>query len=159
MPAIVLEILKYVFLVILYIFVARAIRAAYQELRPSTSRQAPPRRAPAPAPSRSAPPKRSGSKKSPRKLAVVEGDSLKGKSFPLEDELIVGRADKCHIKIDDPYASQMHARIYSKDSAYVVEDLGSTNGTYVNRRRITDATELHKGDQIKIGKTVMELRR
>ena len=158
MPAIVLVILKYVFLVILYIFVARAVRAVYQELRPAP-RGAPARRAPAPAPQRPAPQRRKTARRAPRKLSVVEGDSLKGQSFELSDELILGRADKCHIKIEDPYASQVHARVYAKGDGFVVEDLGSTNGTYVNRRRIASATELQRGDQIKIGKTVLELRK
>lgn len=158
MPAVVLIILKYVFLVILYIFVARAVRAVYQELRPA-ARPAPSQPAPAPSQQRSTTSKRKSAKKSPRKLAVIEGDSLKGKSFELGDELIIGRADKCHIKIEDPYASQVHARVYPKGDSFMVEDLGSTNGTYVNRRRISSALGLQRGDQIKIGKTVMELRK
>ena len=92
-------------------------------------------------------------------MAIVEGRSSKGKSFELGDELIIGRADKCHIVLDDTYVSQMHARIFPRDGTVMLEDLGSTNGTYLNRRRITGTTELHRGDQIKIGKTVMELRR
>ena len=98
-------------------------------------------------------------KKAPRKLAVVEGDSLKGKSFGLGDELLVGRADKCQLVLQDTYVSQVHARIFPRGEGVVVEDLGSTNGTYLNRRRITSATELQRGDQVKIGKTVLEVRK
>ena len=72
---------------------------------------------------------------------------------------MIGRADKCHIVLDDTYVSQMHARIFQRDGSVMVEDLGSTNGTYLNRRRITGPTELQRGDKVKIGKTVMELRR
>jgi pSer/pThr/pTyr-binding forkhead associated (FHA) protein len=61
--------------------------------------------------------------------------------------------------LDDTYVSQVHARIFAKNGGYMVEDLGSTNGTYVNRRRITSPTEVQRGDQVKIGKTVMELRK
>jgi len=156
MPQLVLELLKYVFLAMLYIFIARAVKAVYVELRPQpTGRRPSGRRAQAPDPAR--PASRKG--KAARKVAIVEGASSKGKSFELGDELIIGRADKCHIVLDDTYVSQMHARIYPRDGTVMLEDLGSTNGTYLNRRRITGTTELHRGDQVKIGKTVLELRR
>ncbi|MGH2752461.1 MAG: FHA domain-containing protein FhaB/FipA [Actinomycetota bacterium] len=153
MPQLVLELLKYVFLIVLYIFVARAVKVVYLELRPSPARSGA-SRAPAPAPR--SPSKRP--KKAPRKLSVIEGP-LKGKSYELGDELTVGRAEKCHIVVDDTYVSQVHARFYANGESYVVEDLGSTNGTYVNRRRITSPTELSRGDRVKIGKTVLELRK
>jgi hypothetical protein len=156
MPNLVLDLLKYAFLAVLYIFLARAVKAIYLELRPPTARRPAPQRTPAPQASR--PPARR-SKKTPRRLAIVEGDNLKGKSMPLTDELIVGRADKCHLVLDDTYVSQVHARIFAKGDSYLVEDLGSTNGTYLNRRRITAPAELHRGDQVKIGKTVMEVRK
>lgn len=151
MPTIVLDLLKYLFLVVLYIFVARAVRAVYLELKPAA---APVPRAPAPARA----PGRKG--KAPRRVAVVEGEALRGKSFELSDELTIGRAEKCHLVLgDDPYVSQVHARIFVKDGAVMVEDLGSTNGTYLNRRRITAPVEAQRGDRVKIGKTVLELKR
>jgi pSer/pThr/pTyr-binding forkhead associated (FHA) protein len=156
MPVLVLDLLKYAFLIVLYIFIARAVKAVYIELRPQSGRQRTGKAAAAPAPARQSGRK---SKRAARRLAVVEGDSHKGKSFDLGDELVIGRSEKSHIVLDDTYVSQVHARIYSKDDKFMLEDLGSTNGTYLNRRRITGTTELHKGDQIKIGKTVLELRR
>lgn len=153
MPAIVLELLKYVFLAVLYIFVGRAIRAIYLELRvdaPKSKRQG------KAAPAR---PQNRKPGKAPRKVAIVEGDQLKGKSFELGSELVIGRADKCHIKLDDTYVSQIHARVFQKDGNFMVEDMGSTNGTYLNRTRVTGPTEVQRGDRIKIGKTVMELRK
>jgi pSer/pThr/pTyr-binding forkhead associated (FHA) protein len=152
-PQLVLDLLKYVFLAVLYIFVWRSVRAVLAELRPQ-ARAAPARR-PAPTPSRP-PPKRN---KPPGKVAVVEGSALKGKAFELTDELLIGRADKCHLVLDDNYVSQVHARIFARNGAYMIEDLGSTNGTYLNRKRITSPVELQRGDQVKIGKTVMEMRR
>jgi pSer/pThr/pTyr-binding forkhead associated (FHA) protein len=154
-PDLVLELLKYVFLAVLYIFVARAVRAVYLELRPAAS-QRPSRREPAPAPAR--PPSRR-TKKAPKKAAVVEGGNLKGKSFDLGDELIVGRAEKCHVVLDDSYVSQMHARIFAKDDVYMLEDMGSTNGTYLNRQKVTTPTEVQRGDRVKIGRTVLEMRK
>jgi hypothetical protein len=153
MPNLVLELLKYAFLAILYIFVARAVKAIYLELRAPNPRRASARsQAPARPPTRR-------TKKPPRKLTIVESEAMKGKSFDVGEELVVGRAEKCHIVLDDTYVSQMHARIFSKGETLMVEDLGSTNGTYLNRRRITSPSELQRGDHVKIGKTVMELRK
>jgi pSer/pThr/pTyr-binding forkhead associated (FHA) protein len=153
-PDLVLELLKYVFLAVLYIFVARAVRAIYLELKPAGSTRAARQSAPAPA----RPPSRRA-KKSPKKAAVVEGGNLKGKSFDLGSELIVGRSDKCHVVLDDTYVSQMHARIYAKDDSYMLEDLGSTNGTYLNRQKVTAPAEVQRGDRVKIGRTVLEMRK
>lgn len=152
MPTIVLELLKYVFLAILYIFMARAVRAIYLELKPPTSRRASRAKAPP-----KAQPKRS--KKAPRSLKVIEGEGLKGKTFDLEADLLIGRGDNCQIKVDDAYASQVHARLFRRGDSVMVEDMGSTNGTYLNRQKVTTPTEIFKGDRVKVGKTVLELRR
>lgn len=148
MPEIVLVLLKYAFLVVLYIFISRAVRATYVELQPASSGSAPaaPR----------APQRRT--KKVPRKAVVTEGPK-KGQAFELNKELTIGRADKCQLVLDDTYVSQVHARIFPKGDGFALEDLGSTNGTYLNRRRITAPVELQRGDLIKIGKTILELRK
>ncbi|MBA3431687.1 MAG: FHA domain-containing protein, partial [Actinobacteria bacterium] len=98
-------------------------------------------------------------KKAPGKAAVVEGENLLGKTFPLDGELTIGRAEKCSVVLDDAYVSQMHARIFQRGDGLMVEDMGSTNGTYLNRRRLTAPAELQRGDRIKIGKTVLEMRK
>lgn len=154
MPDLVLVLLKYVFLAVLYIFIARAVRAIYLELRPVGRPASGSRRSSAPTPA----PQSRGKKKGVTKAAIIEGDK-KGRTISLTDELIIGRGEKCHLVLDDTYVSQTHARIFSKDGIYQVEDLGSTNGTYLNRRRITSATELQRGDHVKIGKSVLEMRR
>jgi hypothetical protein len=150
MPVLVLDLLKYAILAILYIFIARVVKAVYVELRPEATRRRP-SGAPAPAPARR-------SRKSANRVAVVEG-ALKGKSFEVGNELTIGRAEKCHITLDDTYVSQVHARIFSRDDTVMVEDLGSTNGTYLNRHRLGAPAELQRGDQLKIGKTVLEMRK
>ena len=153
MPEIVLDLLKFLFLGILYIFIARAVRVINQELKGATAGPAP-ARASAPAPA-----KRSKTKaKAPSKAAIVEGDK-KGATLDLGDELIVGRGEKCRLVLDDTYVSTVHARIFAKGDTYMLEDLGSTNGTYLNRRRVTSQVEVHRGDQVKIGKTVLEMRK
>lgn len=153
MPDLVLLILKYVFLAILWIFVARAVRAVMIELRPAKAQ------APASASAPSQPPPRRTSKP-PGKVVVIEGTSLKGKTFPLTGELTIGRSDQCKVRVEgDTYVSSVHARIFQRDGSYMVEDLGSTNGTYLNRRRITAPAELQRGDRVKVGKTVLEMRK
>jgi pSer/pThr/pTyr-binding forkhead associated (FHA) protein len=150
MPVLVLDLLKYVFLAVLYIFIARAVRAVYVELKPAS--------ATVPSVSSSARPQNRKAKKGPTKVAVIEGPA-RGKTLEVTDELIIGRGEKSHLVLDDTYVSQVHARIFKKGDATMLEDLGSTNGTYLNRRRITSPTELQRGDRVKIGKTVLEMRR
>ena len=155
MPTIVLDLLKYVFLAVLYLFMARAVRAIILELRPAPSA----RSAPAPRRAQAQRPQAKKSKKAPRKLVAVEGDGVKGKTWDLTEELLLGRGERCNVMLEDAYASQVHARIFSRDEKVFVEDMGSTNGTYLNRQKLTSPTELQRGDRVKIGKTVLELRR
>ena len=156
MPNLVLDLLKYVFLAVLYIFMWFVVKAVLNEMRPQRRAR---RAAPQPVKTPTRPPSRRAAKKAPRHLAIIDGSALKGKTYELGDEMVIGRADRCHLVLDDTYVSQMHARIFARNGSYLLEDLGSTNGTYLNRRRITSPAELHRGDQVKIGKTVMELRR
>ena len=71
---------------------------------------------------------------------------------------VVGRSPDSDISIDDPYASEFHARVGLQDGKVVVHDLGSTNGTYVNGRRVTSPTSVSRGDTVQIGKTTLEVR-
>lgn len=155
MPVLVLDVLKYAFLAILYLFVARAVKAIYVEIRP----QAPGGRAPKSSAKGASerPPKRT--KKPTRTVAVIEDEKLKGKTFAVDGELFIGRSSDSDITLDVSYVSSKHARLFVRDEKCMLEDLGSTNGTYLNRRRITAPTELQRGDQIKIGRTIMEMRK
>ena len=71
---------------------------------------------------------------------------------------VVGRSPDADITIDDPYASEFHARVGTSDDKVVIHDLGSTNGTYVNGRRVTSPTTVSRGDTVQIGKTTLEVR-
>jgi len=94
-----------------------------------------------------------------RTLYVSEG-SLQGTSVNLAGAPItIGRSPECTLVIDDDYASSHHARIYAHNDGWVVEDLGSTNGTYLRNKRVTGPTVVPVGMQIRIGKTVFELRK
>ena len=59
----------------------------------------------------------------------------------------------------DTFVSQLHARLYRRDGRMWVEDLGSTNGTYVNSKRLTSPLSLRRGDRVQVGRTVLELTR
>ncbi|MFF9485791.1 MULTISPECIES: FHA domain-containing protein FhaB/FipA [unclassified Streptomyces] len=96
----------------------------------------------------------------PTKLVVTEG-TLTGTTVALQGQTItLGRAHDSTIVLDDDYASSRHARIYpDRDGQWIVEDLGSTNGTYLDRNRLTTPTPISLGAPIRIGKTVIELRK
>ena len=75
-------------------------------------------------------------------LIVRTPETLSGQRHELTEEITIGRAATCEVTIDDSYASQIHARIFRRDSEHVLEDLGSTNGTYLNRQKVSSATNL-----------------
>lgn len=94
-----------------------------------------------------------------RSLLVTDG-SLKGTAVTLGSTAItIGRSPDSTLVIDDDYASNHHARVYPHNDTWVVEDLGSTNGTYLQRSRVQAATVVPIGVPIRIGKTVLELRK
>ncbi len=91
-------------------------------------------------------------------LTVLEPPNEAGRQFQVIGETTIGRAAGCQVTLDDTFMSQLHARIYPTGDGVAVEDLGSTNGTYVNRHRVTAPTIALPGDQIQFGGIVMELR-
>ena len=103
--------------------------------------------------------KAKAAKNAPKSLVVVEGP-LKGTIIPLgQADITIGRAPDSTIVLDDDYASSNHARISFVDGSWIVQDLGSTNGTWIDRARITNPVTLTPGHQIKVGRTVLELQR
>jgi hypothetical protein len=166
MPAPALRFLEYVFLALLYLFFLRVTRAVWVELREPRLVPASPRTAGAApggngsvAPS---PQARDGSKRkaSASRLVVVAPEHQKGTSYPLADELTVGRASGCAVGLmDDNFVSQVHARVFRRGDDYWVEDLGSTNGTLLNGRRLTGPAPVRKGDRVQVGRTILELAR
>jgi hypothetical protein len=102
---------------------------------------------------------KSSRKGSARQLMVLEG-SLAGTSITLgTTPITVGRSPDCTVVIDDDYASNHHARISPHESGWIIEDLGSTNGTYLRSTRVTGAMSVPLSTPIRVGKTVMELRK
>jgi pSer/pThr/pTyr-binding forkhead associated (FHA) protein len=106
-------------------------------------------------------PPRSGrnNRSEPSRLLVTSG-ALAGTSLGLTGQQItVGRANDATLVLNDDYASSRHARLFPQDGQWIVEDLGSTNGTYIDRQKVTQPTPVPVGVPIRIGKTVLELRR
>lgn len=98
-------------------------------------------------------------RRGPAVLIVVEG-ALRGTTIPLKQAgVLLGRNPECTLVLDDEYASGRHARIFHNDGGWFVEDLGSTNGTYVAGERLTEPRSVQEGTQLRIGTTVLELRR
>ena len=88
-----------------------------------------------------------------------EPDGAKPRTFKLAASMLVGRAPECDIKVDDTYASQQHARLFGRQGGWYVEDLGSTNGTFVNDQRLAAPALVQPGDKIRVGTTMLELKR
>jgi pSer/pThr/pTyr-binding forkhead associated (FHA) protein len=152
MPPFVLTVLKIVLLLLLYFFVWRAVRAVVLDLTEGPRRE---RRA------RPAEPKarRARSRGAPAKLVVLNDRGGRVSSHRLSGTIQIGRASSCDIRPDDTYVSQLHAKISNRNGSWVVEDLGSTNGTYLNQRKVTAPTAISPGDRIRVGKTVVEVRK
>jgi len=95
----------------------------------------------------------------PTKLQVVSGPNT-GQSVPLGDHpILLGRGTDAAIRLDDDYVSTRHARFATNGDQWFVEDLGSTNGTYLGTQRVTSPVPVGMGMQVRLGKTVVELRK
>ena len=150
----VLTVLKFCFLALLYLFLYRVVRLTLRELRaPALTAEpagvptvAPPRREREPEPRAAA------------RLRILEPASRRGETHTIDREVTVGRGGGCALVLsDDTYVSQLHARLFQQNGEGYVEDLGSTNGTYVNGKQIKGVTRLKRGDQVQFGQTVAEV--
>jgi FHA domain len=164
-PAPAFRFLEYVFLALLYLFFLRVVRAVWVELREPRLVSAPQQAVPAPvsvtgghAPVPAAAP--SGKRGLPTQLVLAEGPVGTGLTFPLGAEITIGRAAGCAVALaDDTFVSQLHARVFYRGDGYWVEDLGSTNGTLLNGRKVSGAMALRRGDRVQVGQSVLELRK
>jgi pSer/pThr/pTyr-binding forkhead associated (FHA) protein len=170
-----LTILKFCLLALIYLFFLRVLRAVWAEITPARSRGGAPQRvgagatvpargpvspnqATAAVPATGSKGGRRGRDQGPGQLVVVEPAALQGRAFAVKDQLTIGRSAQCQIAVDDTFVSQMHARVFPHEGQFVVEDLGSTNGTYLNRSKLSGAMVLQRGDRIQVGNTVLELQ-
>ncbi|MFI8101478.1 FHA domain-containing protein [Streptomyces sp. NPDC086023] len=166
MSELTLTVMRLGFLAVLWLFVIVAVQVIRSDLFGTRvtqrgSRRGADTRPPQQQGGRQAqPPQQRQRRNAPTKLVVSEG-TLTGTTVALQGQTItLGRAHDSTIVLDDDYASSRHARIYpDRDGNWIVEDLGSTNGTYLDRARLTVATPIPLGAPIRIGKTVIELRK
>lgn len=137
MPALFLNLLKLIFIALIYLFLWQVVRSIGSHLSVGAPRRSP-RRA--------------------TQVVVVKSETLAGQRFDVTVPLVVGRSADADLVIDDPYASDLHLRFGMQEGQMMLHDLGSTNGTYVNGRRVTAPMELSKGDSVQIGRTILEVR-
>ena len=158
----VLRIMQWGVIALIFLFFLRVIRAVWVEMSPATIRK--PRsvrrqerrevRAAVSAPL----PKTS--RRRQLYLKVVQPPEHAGRTYDLDDELTIGRSPGCGVSMpEDIYTSTLHARLFRRNDQLWVEDLGSTNGTFVNSEQIKQAARLGKGDLLQIGSTVFEVSR
>jgi hypothetical protein len=160
MNALTLTLIRVAFLAVLWLFVIAAIGVVRTDLLSTGTPRARRGRSQPPVPQQQRPPRpaRPG-RGTPRFLVVTEG-GLQGVSIDLADQQItMGRANDATLVLNDDYSSSYHARIFPQDGQWFVEDLGSTNGTYLDRQKVIRPTPVPVGVPIRIGKTVLELRR
>jgi pSer/pThr/pTyr-binding forkhead associated (FHA) protein len=154
-PESLLTILKLCALALLYLFFLRVLRAVWAEVAPARATATP---AAAPKASRRSPGRKAKARAGGGDaLVVLEPKEQKGQRHAVDDEITMGRAAGCTVTLSDTYASQHHARVFRRDGILSVEDLGSTNGTYVNGAKVTNTVQLQRGDRLKVGATVFEV--
>lgn len=160
-----LNVLKLALLALLYLFFARVLWAVWSEVRGAgTPANAPAASGPPPAArSNPAPPKRARRRDAKRpkgqvaRLVIVEPKARKGVELPVDREITFGRSAGCTVSVpDDSFMSSLHARVFMREGDTFVEDLGSTNGTFLNGNRLNAEMQLHRGDRLQVGGTKLE---
>ena len=158
MSELTLLLIRFAYLAILWIFVLSAISVIRSDMFgarvPDAARGAA-RGGKSPKAAKS-PSKRRGA---PTHVLVVEGGNAGERADLDKAPILIGRGTDAAIRLDDDYVSTRHARIAASGDQWFVEDLGSTNGTYIGTVRITQPTTLTLGTQVRIGKTILELRK
>jgi pSer/pThr/pTyr-binding forkhead associated (FHA) protein len=157
MSELAVTIIKVLYLALLWLFILSAVSVIRSDLFGRTvpapdQPEAQPLEEPPPPPKKTK--KRRGQ---PHRLTITQGPQT-GLSANLADGVImIGRGSDCQVVLDDDYVSTRHARVVPAEQGYYIEDLGSTNGSYVNGQRITAPTSISLQDTIRIGKTVLRL--
>ncbi len=151
MPHALLHVLRYFLLGFIWLFFLYAARMVFVEIRRSRAE-------------RFAPPPVAGygaDQSVPLKLKVVDPPQRRGRVFELGEEVTLGRSSGCAVPLeDDTFTSSVHARVFQRSGQYWLEDLGSTNGTWLNEERVSDGpTRLQRGDRMKVGSTTLEVTR
>jgi len=152
--------LKFGFLAVLYLFLLWVARSARRDLRGGVA--APGELDPA-RPGQAIPPDATGlysastlgaanaAHREPRLVVERAPGHDPGMIYDLDGDIVLGRGDRAEIRLEDPFASSQHARVYEQGNIVVIEDLDSTNGTYLNEELLQTARPLHPGDRVRIG--------
>lgn len=160
MSTLTLLLIRFAYLAILWIFVLAAVSVIRSDMfgvrMPATGPGGKGKAAKQPKAARQQPTRRRGS---PTHVLVVQGTNAGERAELDERPILIGRGNDAAIRLDDDYVSTRHARIARSGDQWFVEDLGSTNGTYVGSARISQPTTLTLGAQVRIGKTILELRK
>jgi pSer/pThr/pTyr-binding forkhead associated (FHA) protein len=149
--------LKFGFLAVMYLFVLWVARSARRDLRGGRGAERAPLAAQAPPdatgfyPAASVVKGASLANRAPRLVVERAPGHEPGMIYDLDADLVLGRGDRAEIRLEDPFASARHARVYEQGNAVVIEDLGSTNGTYLNEELLESPRPLHPGDRVRIG--------
>jgi pSer/pThr/pTyr-binding forkhead associated (FHA) protein len=160
MSELTLTLLRLGFLALLWILVLSVVAVLRRDLFGTqvTRRAAPDAATPRP-PRRRPPSVEFSQPHDPRTLVVTEG-SLRGTTIALgQAPILIGRAPECTLVLDDDFASGRHARFCLQSGVWMLEDLGSTNGTFLGRSKVESPTVVDPGTPVRIGRTVLELRR
>jgi hypothetical protein len=146
-----LTVLKFCLVALIYIFLLRVVLVVVRELRGT----------PAPMPAVAPPPPPAPrTRKRAWRLVIVEPTAERGNTYAVDGEATIGRGGGCTVPLTfDTFTSQVHARAFDRDGKLWIEDLSSTNGTFVNGEQLTEPVELRKGDQIKVGETILSAER
>jgi hypothetical protein len=156
MSELTLMLVRFGYLAILWIFVLSAVSVIRSDMFGARVEGVGAAPAKQPAPREARPKARKGA---PRVVAIIEGPNS-GQSVELVGQsLLIGRGADAAIQLDDDYASTRHARLAFSGEQWFVEDLGSTNGTYLGSQRLSQATAITVGTRIRIGKSVLEIRK
>jgi FHA domain len=144
-----LSALKYGLFALLFLFIWRSMRWVVRGLTVETStgrRRGKGRTAPELPPG-------------PSTLLIHASEGGRPGTAKLTASMTIGRGADCELRIDDTYASNQHARLFGRNGSWYVEDLGSTNGTFVNDQKLAAPAQVQPGDKIRVGTTTLELRR
>ena len=158
MSELTLFLIRIAYLAILWIFVLAAISVIRSDM---FGARVPEAQRTTRAPDAPKPPKQKASKRrgSPTHVAVTQGSNTGATAGLDRAPILIGRGTDAAIRLDDDYVSTRHARIAASGDQWFVEDLGSTNGTYIGSVRITQPTTITLGTQVRIGKTILELQK
>lgn len=158
MTELTLTLIKLGFLAVLWLFVLSAVSVIRSDIF-GTAPAANTKAAKTPNAKKKAPKARRPQRGAPTKLVIIEGPNT-GQSVPLgADPILLGRGTDAAIRLDDDYVSTRHARFATNGEQWFVEDLNSTNGTYMGKQRITTPVPIGLGIPVRLGKTIVELRK